>query len=84
MPTAISCFINYINYSTNQLDLASLELIAQGFQASNNGIDEKWTVNGGTDEIILKNNHAWGTADSECITTQIGVFLEEGMGMGVW
>jgi len=34
--------------STNQLDPASLGLIAQGFQA----------LNGGTNEIILKNNHA--------------------------
>ena len=69
---AIPCFINY---STNQLALASL--FAQGFQASNDGIDGKWTLNGGTDEIIMKNNHAWGTTDSECITAQIGVFWKK-------
>jgi len=70
--------------STNQLDPASLGLIAQGFKASNDGIDGKWTLNCGADETILKNNHAWGTAESECITAQVGVFLEEVVGMGVW
>ena len=47
-------------------------VVAQGFQAPNDGTNEKLTLNGGADEIILKNNHAGGTADSECITAEIG------------